>query len=144
MGFEMHLLGEGFHTLINGGLFSSPTNVGGHNPPPFGAQCSHWHSFLHQITVGPPLNPPPLLAHRLVSIPLRSYKWWFVLLPNQCRRSQSTPLWGPVFSLALFPSSNQCGTAPKSTSLTGTPPRVYPPSGNNEKASTSSRLWYHL
>ena len=26
-GFKTRLLGEGFHTLINGGLFSSPTNV---------------------------------------------------------------------------------------------------------------------
>ena len=26
--FKMRLLGEGFHTLINSGLFSSPTNVG--------------------------------------------------------------------------------------------------------------------
>ena len=27
-GFKTRLLGEGFHTLINGGLFTSPTNVG--------------------------------------------------------------------------------------------------------------------
>ena len=30
-GFKTRLLGEGFHTLINGGLFSSPTNVGYHS-----------------------------------------------------------------------------------------------------------------
>ena len=29
--FKTRLLNEGFHTLINGGLFSSPTNVGHHN-----------------------------------------------------------------------------------------------------------------
>ena len=29
-GFKTSLLGEGFHTLVNGGLFSSPTNVGHH------------------------------------------------------------------------------------------------------------------
>ena len=67
---------EGFHTLINGGLFSSPTNVGHHNPPPFGVQRPRWHSFLPPIDVGPPPNPPPLgpaslLAHRLVSTLLR-------------------------------------------------------------------------
>ena len=70
----MSMLGEGFHTLIKGDLFSSPTNVGPHNPPPFGAQRPRWHSFLPPIVVGPPLNPPPLgptslLAHRLVSTP---------------------------------------------------------------------------
>ena len=83
----MRLLGKSFHTLINGGLFSSPTNVGHHNPPPFGAQLPRWHSFLPPIDVGPPPNPPPL---------------------------------GPSV-------------------LTGTPPRVYPPSGNSEKADTSYR-----
>ena len=30
-GFKTRLLGEGFNTLINGILFSSPTNVGHHN-----------------------------------------------------------------------------------------------------------------
>ena len=79
---------SGFHTLINGGLFSSPTNVGHHNPP----------------------------------------------------------LRGPASSLALISSSNRCGTAPKSTPFgpsenTGTPPRVYPPPGNSEKADTSSGVW---
>ena len=29
-GFKTRLLGEGFHTLINGGVFSSPTNIGHH------------------------------------------------------------------------------------------------------------------
>ena len=34
-GFKTRLLGEGFHTtLVKGVLFSSPTNVGHHNPPP--------------------------------------------------------------------------------------------------------------
>ena len=61
-GFKTRLLGEGFHTLINGGLFSSSTNVGYHNPPPLGAQRPRWHSFLPPIDVGPPPNPPPLGA----------------------------------------------------------------------------------
>ena len=72
----MRLLGKVFHTLINGGLFSSPTNVGHHNPPPFGVQRPRWHFFLPSIDVGPPPNPPhlgptSLLAPRLVSTPLR-------------------------------------------------------------------------
>ena len=67
-GFKKHLLGEGFHTLINGVLFSSPTDVGHHTSPPsrpvvlvgtlsllqsmwdchqiypFWGQCSYWHT----------------------------------------------------------------------------------------------------
>ena len=61
------------------------------------------------------------------------------------------PLRGPLSSLALFPSSNRCGTATKSIHLgpnvlTGTPPHVYPPSRNNKKADTSFGVWllYHL
>ena len=88
-GFKMRLLGEGFHTLINGGLFSSPTHVGHHNPPPFGAQRHRWHSFLPPIDVGPPSNPPPFEA--------------------QC------PYWHTASCL--------------------------PPSGNSEKAGTSSGVW---
>ena len=85
-GFKTRLLGGGSHTLINGDLFSSPINVGHHNPPPFEVQRPRWHLFLYPIDVGPPPNPPPL----------------------------------------------------GSSVLTGTPPRVYPPSGNSEKAGTSS------
>ena len=48
------------------------------------------------------------------------------------------PLRGPASSLSLFPSSNQCGTAPKSTPLgpsvlTSTPPRVYPTFGEQRE-----------
>ena len=32
--YKTRLLGEGFHTLINGVLFSSPTNMGHHNNEP--------------------------------------------------------------------------------------------------------------
>ena len=55
----------------------SPTNVGSHNPPPFGGQRPRWHSFFSAIDVGPPPKSTPLwslvslLAHRLVSTPLR-------------------------------------------------------------------------
>ena len=33
--FKPHRLGRGFHTLIKNISFSSPTDVGFHNPPPF-------------------------------------------------------------------------------------------------------------
>ena len=60
-------------------LFSSPTNVRHHNPPPFGAKRSRWHSFLPPIDVGPPQihplwGPMSLLAHRLVSTPFREQR----------------------------------------------------------------------
>ena len=68
----MHLLGKGFHTLINGGLFSVGTSQ---STPPSG-QRPRWHSFLPPIDVGPPpnpslLGPASLLAHRHVSTTLR-------------------------------------------------------------------------
>ena len=72
-GFKTRLLGDGFHTLINCGLFSSPTNVGHHNPPPFGAQRPRWHSFLPPIDVGPPPNPPPLGPSVLTGTPPHVY-----------------------------------------------------------------------
>ena len=55
-------------------------------------------------------------------------------------------LWGPVSSLALFSSSNRCGTAPKSTPIWGQRPYWHttscpPPSRNSEKADTSSDVW---
>ena len=143
--------------------------MGSHNPPPFAAQRSRWHSVPSPIDVGPPNHPlqgpVSLLAHRLVSTPLRGsdsslahhpvsssdticnkpkptsskycpfwafpfglpfnvfktrerfphpYKECFVLLPNRCGISQSTPFRGPASSLALVPFSNRCRT-PQST-----------------------------
>ena len=111
--FKMRLLGEGFHILINGVLFSSPTNVGYHNPPPFGlsvlantlsffqltwdrhqihpplGSASSLALFLLPIHVGLPSNPPPfglsILAGTLSFIP----SMWD---RHQIRTSQSTPL----------------------------------------------------
>ncbi|MED6167748.1 hypothetical protein PIB30_005715 [Stylosanthes scabra] len=37
------MLGRGIHTLIRHTSFSSPVDVGLHNPPPKGAQRPHWH-----------------------------------------------------------------------------------------------------
>ena len=48
-GFKTRLLGKGFHTLMNGGLFSSLINLGHHNLPPFGAQRPRCHSFLPPV-----------------------------------------------------------------------------------------------
>ena len=36
--FKMRILGRDFYTLIKNASFSAPTDVGSHNPPPFGAQ----------------------------------------------------------------------------------------------------------
>ena len=55
--FKMRLLGRGFHTLIKNVSFSSPTDVGSHNPPPFGAQRPRWYSFPSSIDVGPQSTP---------------------------------------------------------------------------------------
>ena len=55
----MRLLGEGFHTLTNGSLFSSPTNVRHHNPPPFGASVlADTLSFLPSMWDRPQIHPP--------------------------------------------------------------------------------------
>ena len=75
-GFKTGLLGEGFHTLINGGLFSSPTNVGHHNPLPFGPSVlagtlSFLQSMWDRSQIHPLWGPASLLAHSLVSTPLR-------------------------------------------------------------------------
>ena len=47
-----------FPHLMKGVLFCSPTNVGHHNPPPFGAQHPRQNSFLSPIDVGSLPNPP--------------------------------------------------------------------------------------
>ena len=49
--FKTRLLGRDFYTLIKNVLFSSPTDVGSHNPSPFKAQRPCWHSFLSPIDV---------------------------------------------------------------------------------------------
>ena len=41
--FKIRMLGRGFHTLVKNVLFPSPTNVGSHNPSPFGIQPPCWH-----------------------------------------------------------------------------------------------------
>ena len=64
---KMRLLGRGLHTLIKNVSFSSRTDVGSHNPPPFALvpfsnQCGTSQS-------APLRGPASLLAHCLVSTP---------------------------------------------------------------------------
>ena len=87
--FKTCLLEKGFHTLINGGLFSCPTNVGHHNPPPFGTQHSRGHYFLPPIDVGPPPNPPPLGPSVLTGTPPHVYP-----LQGTTRRLAHRPVFG--------------------------------------------------
>ena len=44
--FLKRLVGRGFHTLIKNDSFSSPTDVGSHNPISFGVQRPCWHTAL--------------------------------------------------------------------------------------------------
>ena len=93
---------QGFHTLINGGLFSRfplpykwwfvllPNQCGTSQSTPFRAQRPRWHSFLPPIDVEPPPNPPPFGTQ---------HPYWHTAscLPPE---PKSTPLWGPASLLA--------------------------------------------
>ena len=66
------LLGRGFHTLVKSVSFSSPTDVRSYNSLPFKAKRTR--SLLQSMwdpSINPPLGPKSLLAHRLMSTPLR-------------------------------------------------------------------------
>ncbi|KAG7012640.1 Acyl carrier protein 3, mitochondrial, partial [Cucurbita argyrosperma subsp. argyrosperma] len=99
--------------------FSSPIDVGSHNPPPFRVQCSrwhsaqypHWHLFLSPIDVGPPLNPSP---------------------------SGPSVLAGTRFFLQSMWDHHQIHPPFRAQRPYCTPPRVYLPSGNNLFVGTSS------
>ena len=54
---QTRMLERGFHTLIRNVSFSSPTNVGSHNPHPFRAQRLRWHSFTSPTSVSIPIHP---------------------------------------------------------------------------------------
>ena len=67
----MRLLGEGFHTLINDDLFSSPTNVGHHNEG--NKEMEH------------ELGSPKGKAQRgqyLLAVDLGRYKWYQSQTPD--------------------------------------------------------------
>ena len=53
-----------FHTLIKCVSFSSPTDVGSHDPLSFGIQRPRWHSFSSLIDMVPH-NPSPFETQRL-------------------------------------------------------------------------------
>ena len=121
-GFKTRLLGEGFHTLINGDLFSSPTNVGHHNPPPSGLASSlALFSSSNRCGTTPKSTtlwgPASLLAHRLVSTPFGEQRegWHIVRCPQihhplgpaslLAHRLVSTPLRGTARRLTHRPVS---------------------------------------
>ena len=62
--FKTRLLRRGFYTLIKGVSFSSLTDVGSYNPPPFETQHPRWHSFISPICVGHPTKSTPFGAQR--------------------------------------------------------------------------------
>ena len=64
--FKTRLLGRGFHTLVKNASFSSPTDVGSHNPPRSGPSVLVGTRSLLQLMWDPPTF---LLAHRLMSTP---------------------------------------------------------------------------
>jgi len=71
--FKTRLLERGFHSLIKNNSFSSPTDVGSHNPPHFGAQCLCWHT----ASCLPPFGSQPPHWHItwcLTSIPFATVK----------------------------------------------------------------------
>ena len=90
--FKTRLLERSFHIPIKIVSFSSTTDVGSHNPPPFGASvlaCTLSRVYPREVSTSlqknvsfssptdvrshnpPPLGPAFLLAHRLLSTPLR-------------------------------------------------------------------------
>ncbi|KAG7010369.1 hypothetical protein SDJN02_27162, partial [Cucurbita argyrosperma subsp. argyrosperma] len=78
-GFRMCRLEEGFHTLINDVLFSSPTNVVHHNPPSFEAQrgpASLLTLFPFSDRCGTPAKSTPFGVSVLIGTLSRVYPLW--------------------------------------------------------------------
>ena len=104
--FKTRLLGRGFHTLIKNVSFSSPTDMGSHNPPPLGPLIP----FSNQCGTLPPIHPlqgpVSLLAHRLVSTPLSGLSLFAGTSPVSGSDCPSPPLLDIVLfelSLSGFP-----------------------------------------
>ena len=134
--------------------------------PPSGRSVSSLALFSSSSRCGtapkstPLWGPASLLAHHLVSTPLRDTEppnprgpaslltHTSCLPPSGNRALKSTPLWDPASLLAhRLMSTSLRGIEPPNppplgpTVLTGTPPRVYPPSENSKKIDTSSDVW---
>ena len=122
---------------ISGPMFSSPINVGHHNPPLSGPSvlvgtlCPQIHPSLglSVLTGTPP--PPANVGHHnpLLSVPS--------VLAGTLSFLQS--MWDsflPPINVGLPPNPPPL----EPSVLTGTPPRVYPPSWNSEKADLQS-MW---
>ena len=104
--FKTCLLGRGFHTLIKNASFPSPTDVGSHNPPPFGAQRLRWPSFLSLIDVGshnPPLSGPSILAGTPLSVHKAGGKHEMV-----CQQGRYGPKGGGLGGLPSIGEGNEC------------------------------------
>ena len=141
------------HRLMSTPLWgsASPTNVGSHNPPPFGAQRPRWHLFPSLINVGP-LNLPPFRAQHpcwhTASCPLPfgvqppQLMWDLTIHPPSepsvlaGTRSLLQSTWDPL----IYPLSGP-------SILAGTPPCVYPHRGSTSSlahrlVSDSDTIWY--
>ena len=106
--FNTRLLGRGFHTLIQGVSFSSPTDVRSHNPPPFKFQRPRWHSMWNPEHIHPLWGPASLLAHEVFGseticnsshnpppFKFQHPRWHSMWNPEHIH-----PLWGPASLLA--------------------------------------------
>ena len=108
--FKTRLLGRSFHTLTNNVSFSSPTDVGSHNSPPFGAQRPRWHSFPSPIDVGPPNSPPLGLSVLAGTSPFEAQpsRWHLVFDSDTICNRPSPPLSDIVlFGLSLLGFSSR-------------------------------------
>ena len=128
--FKMRLLEKGFHSYKKMfHSFSSPTNVGSHNPPPLGPMSSLAHPPVfgsNTICNG----PNPTLAEIVLLFGLSLPGLPLKVLIHVCQGEVSTslqkmlhsrlqPMWDltihpppptkPAFSLTFVPLSNQCG-----------------------------------
>ena len=85
--FKTCLLGRGFHTLIKNVSFSSPTDMGSHNPPPLGPRA-----LLVLFSSPIDVRPPPI------------HPFGASILAGTCSRLQS--IWDPQFTLLRGPASS--------------------------------------
>ena len=105
------MLGRGFHTLIKNVSFSSPTDVGSHNPPPSKLNdFAGIRSFLQSMwdpQSTPLRDPTSLLAHHLMSGSASSLAYQLEIGSDTIGNSSSPPLTNIVLfglSLSDFPS----------------------------------------
>ncbi|KAG7020717.1 WD repeat-containing protein DWA2, partial [Cucurbita argyrosperma subsp. argyrosperma] len=140
------LLGKGFHTLINNVSFSSPTNVGYHNPPLFRAQRPRWLLFLSPIDVRPPPNPPPSESNILTGTPSCVYPLRGIVSSlAHCPMSISDTICDgpnpPLADIVLFGLS--LSELPLKSAGTDSAVNLWLPSVSNGELKSESRLIHH-